>query len=238
MKNNLQIKVLALSVTGTSVQWLEPVKDSLDLAVSPGGIFLDWTDFTISWRLRSLEILAEINQGNRSWTTMNEVNLLTLKELIPGTPLDEWDDLRARNLNQAWQQLRPWPDTVPALNQFKKRFRIYAVSNSDYSMLTTITKNLQLPWDHLISAESVQKYKPEKLFYEFVVSEVGVDPSQILMVSSDLSDLRGASSVGIKTAYIKRSDESDNPIAGNPSDVEHDFEAEDLIQLADQLNKL
>ena len=116
MKNNLQIKVLALSVTGTSVQWLEPVKDSLDLAVSPGGIFLDWTDFTISWRLRSLEILAEINQGNRSWTTMNEVNLLTLKELIPGTPLDEWDDLRARNLNQAWQQLRPWPDTVPALN--------------------------------------------------------------------------------------------------------------------------
>ena len=71
-----------------------------------------------------------------------------------------------------------------------------------------------------------------------MISEVGVDPSQILMVSSDLSDLRGASSVGIKTAYIKRSDESDNPIAGNPSDVEHDFEAEDLIQLADQLNKL
>ena len=62
MKNNEKIEVLAFCVTGTSVEWLEPVKDSLDLAVSPGGIFLDWTEFTISWRLRSQEILTEITK--------------------------------------------------------------------------------------------------------------------------------------------------------------------------------
>ena len=235
MKNNEKIEVLAFCVTGTSVEWLEPVKDSLDLAVSPGGIFLDWTEFTISWRLRSQEILTEITKKERSWLNMTEVNFLALKELIPGSPLDEWDDLRLRNLNQAWSQLRPWPDTFQALRKLNQTYKTFAVSNCDDAMLATITKNLQLPWENLISAQKAQAYKPEEAFYKFVISETGVTPDKILFVSSNLSDLQGASLSSMKTAYIKRVEEFGYYENLNSINEEHDFEIDDLVQLANQL---
>ena len=235
MKNNEKIEVLAFCVTGTSVEWLEPVKDSLDLAVSPGGIFLDWTEFTISWRLRSQEILTEITKKERSWLNMTEVNFLALKELIPGSPLDEWDDLRLRNLNQAWSQLRPWPDTFQALRTLNQAYKTFAVSNCDDAMLSTITKNLQLPWENLISAQKAQAYKPEEAFYKFVISETGVTPDKILLVSSNLSDLQGASLSGMKTAYIKRVEEFGYYEVPNSINEEHDFELDDLVHLANQL---
>ncbi|MBJ27528.1 MAG: hypothetical protein CL776_01790 [Chloroflexi bacterium] len=235
MKNNKKIEVLAFCVTGTSVEWLEPVKDSLDLAVSPGGIFLDWTEFAISWRLRSQEILTEIAKKERSWLNMTEVNFLALKELIPGSPLDEWDDLRLRNVNQAWSQLRPWPDTFQALRKLNQTYKTFAVSNCDDAMLATITKNLQLPWENLISAQKAQAYKPEEAFYKFVISETGVTPDKILFVSSSLSDLQGASLSSMKTAYIKRVEEFGYYENLNSINEEHDFEIDDLVQLANQL---
>ena len=54
-------------------------------------------------------------------------------------------------------------------------------------------------------------------------------------MSSSLSDLQGASLSSMKTAYIKRVEEFGYYENLNSINEEHDFEIDDLVQLANQL---
>ena len=223
MVNAPGVKALAFDVFGTVTEWLEPVKDSLDLAVSAGGTVFDWTDFTLAWRRRSLDMICEIGKGSRDWEPMAKIHLAALKELMPGTPLDEWDDLRAGNVNHAWERLRPWPDAIPGLERMKANFTVAALSNGDMVLLETMAKNLRLPWDRVLSAEMVQRYKPDPAIYAMAAEALGLGIGEVMMVAAHPNDLRGAAAAGMRTAYVPRPDEygegSVEPEAGGDFDI-------------------
>jgi 2-haloacid dehalogenase len=94
-----------------------------------------------------------------------------------------------------------------------------------------------LPWDDILSAESVRRYKPDPAVYRMAVNRLQLPPGEIMMVASHKYDLEAAAALGLRTAFVPRPREfgprgqPDQPAPGDSFDLV----AQDFIELAAQL---
>ena len=126
------------------------------------------------------------------------------EELLPRFGLTDMTEAQREHLNRAWHRLDPWPDSVAGLRRLKKRFVISTLSNGNVALLVNMAKHARLPWDCVLSAEIIQKYKPDPEVYQMAASLLGFAHEQVLMVAAHPSDLRGAQRAGLRTAYVPR----------------------------------
>ena len=130
------------------------------------------------------------------------------------------------------QRLPPWPDTVEGLARLAEQFPLIGLSNASRSAFLRINAHAGLRWHQALSAEDAQTYKPDPAVYELAVKVTKTPPERLLMVAAHAWDLRGAQSIGLRTAYVDRPG-GDPPTA----DDRFDFYADDLVDLAAQLAK-
>ena len=94
-----------------------------------------------------------------------------------------------------------------------------------------------LPWDDVLSAESVRRYKPDPAVYRMAVDRLRLPPGEIMMVAAHKYDLEAAAALGLRTAFVPRphqlgsGGQPDQPAPGDSFDVV----AQDFIELAAQL---
>ena len=104
---------------------------------------------------------------------------------------------------------------------------------------SALRTHANLPFARLLSAETVQHYKPNPAVYQMAISSFGVAPSEILMVAAHNYDLNAAKGQGLRTAFVGRPAEpGPGGSPGNHPDPSFDFNATSLIDLADQLGAL
>ena len=60
-------------------------------------------------------------------------------------------------------------------------------------------------FEEVLSAETVRKYKPEKMVYEWAAQKLGMSAGSIMLVSAHEWDIAGGSNAGMKTAFLQRS---------------------------------
>ncbi|GAB3741714.1 haloacid dehalogenase type II [Amycolatopsis oliviviridis] len=153
----------------------------------------------------------------------------------PYAPSDVLDREAARTdaLAAAGRRMPPWPDTVEGLARLAEHYPLIGLSNASRTTLLRMNAYAGLRWHQALSAEEVQSYKPDPAVYELAVKVSGAPPERLLMVAAHAWDLRGAQSVGLRTAYVAR------PIGDPPSETDRfDFYADDLADLTAQLAKL
>ncbi|OXM56760.1 haloacid dehalogenase, type II [Amycolatopsis thailandensis] len=153
----------------------------------------------------------------------------------PYAPSDVLDREAAQTeaLATAGRRMPPWPDTVDGLNKLAEHYPLIGLSNASRTTLLRMNAYAGLRWHQALSAEEAQSYKPDPAVYELAVTVSGTQPERLLMVAAHAWDLRGAQSVGLRTAYVAR------PVGDPPSETDRfDFYAEDLADLATQLAKL
>lgn len=130
-------------------------------------------------------------------------------------------------------KLAPWPDSVEGLAKLAELHTLIGLSNASRASLLRINAQAGLRWHQALSAEDARTYKPEPAVYELAVRVSGAPPERLLMVAAHAWDLRGAQSVGFRTAYVAR------PVGDPPSETDRfDFHADGLTDLAVQLAKL
>ena len=140
------------------------------------------------------------------------------------------------DLNRAWHRLDPWPDTVAGLIRLKKRFVIAPLSNGNIALITNMAKHAGLPWDCVLGAELVRRYKPDPEVYRSAAELLNLQPGEVMMVAAHSNDLRAAKAVGLHTAFVVRAREYGPD--GKPelqADVPVDISAKNFLDLADQL---
>src|SRR3954469_5071431 len=54
----------------------------------------------------------------------------------------------------------PFPDTVEALKHLKTKYRLAIISNTDDDLFAETATLLEVPFDHVITAQQVRSYKP------------------------------------------------------------------------------
>lgn len=128
------------------------------------------------------------------------------------------------------RRLPPWPDTVAGLARLAERFPTIGLSNASRTALLGLNAHAGLRWHQALSAEDARTYKPDPAVYQLAVTVSGRPPERLLMVAAHAWDLRGAQSVGLRTAYVAR------PVGDPPTSAdEFDLHAADLAGLADQI---
>lgn len=132
------------------------------------------------------------------------------------------------------QTLAPHSDVAPALERLKMRkIRMAVLTNS--SQIGVDAQMAHAGLDHFferrLSVESVGKFKPDASVYQWAAREMGVDPSECMLVAAHGWDVAGAQWAGLRTAFIARAGQQKFPLAPPP-----DIDVSDLGALAGLLN--
>ena len=104
-----------------------------------------------------------------------------------------------------------FPDTIEALKQLKKSYKLVILSNVDKKNFAQVLKNALagIDFDAVYVAEDIRSYKPDLNNFQYLIThardELGVEMDQILMTANGLkSDHVPAKKVGMTSAWISR----------------------------------
>ncbi|PKN54925.1 MAG: haloacid dehalogenase type II [Deltaproteobacteria bacterium HGW-Deltaproteobacteria-14] len=127
------------------------------------------------------------------------------------------------------RSLPPHPDVVAALKAFRAQgYRIVSLTNSSAVGVENQFRNAGLTalFDERYTVDTVRRYKPHPDTYRMVLKDLGLEPSEALMVAAHAWDLAGAAAVGLRTAFIARPGKTLYPLVRAP-----DYVVEDLAAL-------
>jgi len=230
------VKILAFDVFGTVVDWRSSVIAEGEQLGQSKGINIDWAAFADAWRAIYRPYMDKVQSGELPWTKLDDLHRMMLTETQGKFSILNLSDDEKENLNRVWHRLKPWPDSVPGLQRLKSRFVITTLSNGNISLLTNMAKHAGLPWDCILSAENVRRYKPDPAVYLLVAELFNLKPEQVMMVAAHERDLQSARKHGLRTAFVHRPLEHGpgKEFEISPSE-RYDFVAKDFRDLARQL---
>ena len=105
----------------------------------------------------------------------------------------------------AYNRLAPYPEAADALLSLGG-FRLAILSNGSPDMLDALVRNSGFDryLEAVISVDAKRAYKPDPRAYALVRERLGVEPREVVFVSSNGFDVAGASSFGFKVVRIER----------------------------------
>lgn len=128
-----------------------------------------------------------------------------------------------------------YPDTPPALQALKTRFRIGVLSNVDRDLFALTAPKLGVALDVLVTAEDVRSYKPARGHFMQGLARLGIPPSRVLHAAeSPYHDLGVAREMGMRTAWVRRRQGS-GPTASGDAVAHADLVVADMSELARML---
>lgn len=109
-------------------------------------------------------------------------------------------------LMQSYLTLSPFADSSEALDALAPA-PCAILSNGTPEMLRSVVQNAgwQQKFQHVISVDAVNVYKPHPSVYQLAVSALGVKAHEIVFVSSNGWDVAGAKAFGFQVCWLNRS---------------------------------
>jgi len=230
------IKALVFDVFGTVVDWRTSVAREVTAVATAKGATVDGAAFADAWRAQYAPSMNRVRTGELPWTRLDALHRAVLDRILPDFGLGGLSDGERAALNRAWHRLDPWPDVVAGLTRLKRRFIIAPLSNGNVALMTNLAKYGGLPWDCVLGAELVRRYKPDREVYQSAADFLDLRPAEVMMVAAHLGDLRAARAVGLRTAFVVRPREFGPGRAPDlQPDASVDVAADDFEDLAGRL---
>jgi len=133
---------------------------------------------------------------------------------------------------------------LPAFNDVKDSlvdlnaagFRMYALSNGSTEAIETLltTASIRDYFIDVVSADEIETFKPNPAVYNHFLKRAKTSETDAWLISSNPFDVIGAISVGMKAAWVKRSQE----IVFDPWGVEPTITITNLSEILDRLEDL
>ena len=120
----------------------------------------------------------------------------------------EFSDEDAESFRDSIRSWPPFPDTVEALGELGRRYRLVAVTNADAWALGHMSANMGDPFQERVTCDEVGVNKPSPRVFEYVLEKLapaGVEKKDILHTAqSQYHDIVPASALGFATMWIER----------------------------------
>lgn len=235
------IKAVLFDVFGTVVDWRgSMVKEFSELFDQKEITNINCEEFVEKWVNTYAENMRKISEGTSAFALVDELNRIALNNILREYHLfDVLTCDEREHMWLIWHWLTPWPDSVSGINALKKQFKVGTLSNGNIRLLEDLSNNAKLEWDVILSGELFHCYKPNPMVYQMAAKELGIEPSEILLVASHKYDLEAARQCGYKTAYIFRPLECQTIEEEQiPKEYEFDFVIESLNDLAEKLSPM
>ena len=180
-----------------------------------------------AWRQRQLQLANAVTTSAR-YVDFDRLTLTALLDVAPRFHA-RLDAAAIKALVDAWAHLPAYDDVVPALKTvFRSIVPIMVITNSVGSTARNALANAGISefFTHVFSSDAVKAYKPKKAVYDQVTA-LGVEPSEILMVTANDWDAMGARQAGFHTVWVNR---KRGGISPKPERTIYDlFELEDVF---------
>jgi 2-haloacid dehalogenase len=230
------IRALTFDVFGTVVDWRGSIIREASELGRAKRIEADWARFADLWRSGYGPAMDRVRRGELPWTNIDNLHRMILDRLLAEFKIDGLSEAEKQNLNRAWHRLEPWPDTVGGLTRLRAKFIIATLSNGNVALLVNMAKHARLPWDCILSAELVKRYKPDLEVYQMACDLLGLQPEQVMMVAAHKGDLRASQKIGMRTAFVQRPLEfGKGRVVDTAPDPSFDITAADFEDLAAKL---
>jgi 2-haloacid dehalogenase len=228
------ISGIAFDIFGTVVDWRGTITREGCLLSTR----VDWGSFADDWLSGYRSRVEGVRAGERPWANLDALLAEAFRELVIKYNLDDLKPANLKCFQSVWHRLRPWADAAGGLHRLRTKFRLGTLSNGNMLLLIDMARFSALPWDCILSAELVEKYKPERQPYEIAAEYLGPRPQQVIYVAAHEWDLEASKKAGLRTAFIPRPAEMGDPTAARKERVPgtaFDIYATDIEDLAFQL---
>jgi 2-haloacid dehalogenase len=221
-----RFEVFTFDCYGTLINWEDGILACLRRILAAHDKNID--DATILQLYGDFEARAEHGEYRRYREVLQSV-VQQFGAQLGFTPTDE----EVRSLPDSLPQWKPWPDTVTALRELKKRFRLAIISNVDDDLFAATQPQLGVEFDHVITAQQANAYKPSLKIFELALSRVGVPAHRILHIGQSLyHDVLPAQSLGLATVWVNRPSARAGVGAVKSADGRPDLQISSLAELA------
>ncbi|PGT84832.1 HAD family hydrolase [Bacillus sp. AFS040349] len=182
----------------------------------------------------------------------DEENFRKMKEIVPTYRKEAWTrGLKACGIDDpdygatlaeefpAQRRKKPfvYDESFQVLDKLKESYRLLLLTNGSPDLQNTkleITPELVPYFEQIIISGAFGRGKPDPTIFEHALEKVNLSKDDAIMVGDNLmTDILGASRVGMKSVWINRHNKERN-------EVQPDFEIthlEELYPILDQLNK-
>lgn len=145
----------------------------------------------------------------------------------------EISDQDKGQLLAAYQTLPSFEDVKAALPLLANHFQLFAFSNGATSSVRSLLTNAAIinEFTDIVSTDEIKTFKPNPAVYHHLLQRTNAEPTHCWLISSNPFDVIGAKNVGLKAAWIARSEQA----AFDPWGIEPDIIAKDLNELAAKL---
>jgi 2-haloacid dehalogenase len=220
-----RFECLTFDCYGTLIDWESGILRALRPILQEHGVELPDDEILELYG----ELEAEAEQGEyRRYREVLESVVRGLRKHFGFTP--SWAEISS--LPNSLKEWAPFPDTVPALQQLKSRYQLAIISNVDDDLFRFTARNLEVPFDHVITAEQARSYKPSTNNFKLAMERIGLPPSKILHVAQSLyHDVVPAKSLGLATVWVNRRAGKPGAGATKAAEATPDLEVQDLANL-------
>jgi 2-haloacid dehalogenase len=192
--------------------------------------------FAKAWRAGYRPAMDRVRRGDAPFEKIDTIHRMILEDVLKQFRIETLTEEEKAHLNLVWHRLKPWPDSVRGLKRLKSKFIVATLSNGNTGLLVNMARNAKLPWDCVFSSDTFRHFKPDPEMYLGAAEALSLSPGEVMMVAAHKGDLRAAAQNGLKTAFVKRSNEHGR--GGNPdlaSEADFTINAESFLDLAGQL---
>ena len=191
---------------------------------------------------RSIVVAQTWRQSQLSYTWLNTLMqrydnfaTITKQSLLYALAVHQvsFEDSQIDLLLEKYGQLQVYPEVPAELSKLANHHRLGILSNAqlDWLLSGTNHNDIQNAFEHILSADSIQKYKPTPSVYQIAVSAFQVLPEHIYFISSNNWDVSGAASFGLNAIWLNRNmNQPFNNMGVNPY-----LEINQLSDLVDRL---
>ena len=233
----MSIKVLIFDIGGTVFDWNSAVVETLNRLVPAQNMSLpDRQTFAVTCRAKFLKLNSAVMLGNHPWMTADQILATVMDDLwrATGLPAQTADD--KHDLAQAWRRMPAWPGARVAIAALRQTYIVAPLTILSWPMAVGSSRRNSIEWDSILSCDILGIYKPDPRCYARAAEIVDCEPSQMMMVASHPSDLRGAMASGYRSAYvIARLEDPGDDYTDTGFATEFDVVAQDFAELAAQL---
>ncbi|WP_211464120.1 haloacid dehalogenase type II [Collimonas silvisoli] len=144
------------------------------------------------------------------------------------------DDAACAALCKEYLKIKPYPEVPEALARLQAMGMPLAIlSNGSANSIRSVVvaSGLERRFQHLISADDAQIFKPHSSVYTLAEQRLNCDCSELLFVSSNAWDASGARHFGYAVCWINRAGNTFDELGQSPDHV-----VEGLDQLADWMD--
>ena len=221
-----RFKVLTFDCYGTLIDWETGIFSALRPILAAHGKVI--TDSSLLETYSTLE--AEAEQGEfQPYREVLQSVVRGFGQRLGFTPTTA----EMRSLPESLATWRPFPDTVPALRELKKRYQLAVISNVDDDLFAATAPQLKVSLDHVITAGQARCYKPNLEIFKLALTRIGVPVEQILHVAQSIyHDVVPAKSLGISTVWVNRPSPRPGAGASKSASASPDLEVPDLATLS------